>query len=128
MHLLIFIFYLFITELNYIVYIFKWYCIETLNTKDPIQIISNLEAKFNKIIVPENELPTISSNELKEKKSELEILKEQLLTFEKDNKFSNINSDNAVNTSFIFTKTENIIEKIILEIKLYEHFINKSGI
>jgi len=87
-----------------------------------------LEAKFNKIIVPENELPTISSNELKEKKSELEILKEQLLTFEKDNKFSNINSDNAVNTSFIFTKTENIIEKIILEIKLYEHFINKSGI
>ena len=87
-----------------------------------------MEAKFNKIIVPENELPTISSNELKEKKSELEILKEQLLTFEKDNKFSNINSDNAVNTSFIFTKTENIIEKIILEIKLYEHFINKSGI
>ncbi|ORX59933.1 hypothetical protein BCR36DRAFT_408303 [Piromyces finnis] len=93
---------------------------------DPIQVISCLETKFNKIIVPENELPKISSSKLKEKKSELEILKEQLLNFEKDNKISQSNSDNTTNYTFILTKIENIIEKIVLEIKLYEQFINKT--
>ncbi|OUM63596.1 hypothetical protein PIROE2DRAFT_61176 [Piromyces sp. E2] len=74
----------------------------------------------------ENELPTISSIELKEKKSELEILKEELLNFEKDNKLTRNNSDITTNNSFILTKTENIIEKIVFEIKLYEQFINKT--
>jgi len=54
-------------------------------------------------------------------------LKEELLNFEKDNKLTKINSDITTNNSFILTKTENIIEKIVFEIKLYEQFINKTG-
>jgi len=54
-------------------------------------------------------------------------LKEELLNFEKDNKLTKINSDITTNNSFILTKTENIIEKIVFEIKLYELFINKTG-